>query len=154
MTTQWIWFDMDGTIADLYNTENWLADIRNLNARPYLNAKPLYDLVDLFFTLADLRSRGYKLGIISWSSRTSNSTFDMAVEKAKNEWLYNNLLDCLFDKVIVTAYGINKADTCRPYGSGILVDDEITNLEKWDLGGTINANNNILEILKNLEKCA
>lgn len=29
-----IWFDMDGTIADLYGVENWLEDLRNEVARP------------------------------------------------------------------------------------------------------------------------
>ena len=30
-----IYFDMDGTIADLYAVDGWLADLRSENVRPY-----------------------------------------------------------------------------------------------------------------------
>ena len=34
-----IYFDMDGTIANLYAVENWLEDLQNKNTRPYEQAK-------------------------------------------------------------------------------------------------------------------
>ena len=30
-----IFFDMDGTIADLYSVDGWLADLINKDVRPY-----------------------------------------------------------------------------------------------------------------------
>ena len=42
-----IWFDMDGTIADLYGVEGWLDDIRNERADAYINARPLLNLQSL-----------------------------------------------------------------------------------------------------------
>ena len=36
-----IWFDMDGTIADLYGVENWLDYLLNGDAFPYKAAAPL-----------------------------------------------------------------------------------------------------------------
>ena len=147
---RWIWFDMDGTIADLYGVDGWLEDLIARRVRPYAQARCLYNIFDLFTTLVDLKSKGYKIGIISWGSKENNAEYDKAVAQTKVEWLYNNCLDILFDKVIVTAYGIRKADTCRAYGDGILVDDEAQNRDAWDLGETIDANENILEILRNL----
>ena len=35
MTTKQIWFDMDGTIADLYGVNGWLDDIVNERADAY-----------------------------------------------------------------------------------------------------------------------
>ena len=31
---KWIWFDMDGTIADLYSVDGWLEDLLAFNTRP------------------------------------------------------------------------------------------------------------------------
>ena len=39
-----IYFDMDGTIADLYGVSGWLADLEAENVRPYAEAKPLINL--------------------------------------------------------------------------------------------------------------
>ena len=147
---KWIWLDMDGTIADLYGVKDWLNDLSNFRTRPYEKAKLLYDNVDLLMTLAELRMKGYHIGIISWGSKAKNKAYDKEVEFVKKEWLYNHCISDFLDKIIVTAYGVRKADVCRKYGSGILVDDEEQNRKAWDLGRTINANENILKALKAL----
>lgn len=150
MKEKWIWFDMDGTIADLYGVEGWLDDLINLNTRPYEKAQLLYDNADLLYMLGLLREKGYHIGVISWGSKAKNENFDREVEFVKREWLYKKCISDFLDRIIVTAYGVRKADTCRKYGSGILVDDEEQNRKAWDLGRTINANENIIEALKAL----
>lgn len=147
MMNKWIWFDMDGTIADLYSVDGWLEDLIAHNTRPYAQAKDLYNLGDLFDVLIELKLKGYKLGVISWGSKENNVDYDKAVELVKKEWLKDRLLDVILDKIIVTPYGIKKADTCRPFGNGILVDDEEQNRNAWDLGDTINAKENIINAL-------
>ena len=147
---KWIWLDMDGTIADLYGVEGWLDDLIAHNVRPYATAKLLYNEVDILETLLNLRSKGYNIGIISWGSKERNADYDRAVELAKRQWLIEKCFDLVLDKIIVTPYGVRKADTCRQYGKGILVDDEEQNRKAWDLGITINANENIIEQLKAL----
>ena len=137
---KWIWLDMDGTIADLYSVENWLADLIAFDVRPYAIAKPIYNTLDILEVLSDLKSIGYKIGIISW----------VRVAKAKEKWLIENNCDIVLDKIIVTPYGICKADTCRQFGKGILVDDEEQNRKAWDLGETIDATQNIIKNLKKL----
>lgn len=147
---KWIWFDMDGTIADLYGVNGWLDCLMAHDIMPYEKAKPLYNIFELFTIFEELHDKGYKLGIISWGSKERNPEYDKAVAKAKVEWLFDYMLDIWLDKVIVTAYGIRKADTCRKYGNGILVDDEEQNREAWDLGETIDANENIIAKLREL----
>lgn len=152
MTHEWIWLDMDGTIADLYGVEGWLDDLMALRARPYREANPIYDVVDLLETLSDLKSKGYKIGIISWLSKKPTPEYNEKVIKAKREWLKKQYLDLLLDEIIITAYGIKKSDTCRKYGAGILVDDEEQNRNAWDLGATIDATQDILKQLRGLLK--
>lgn len=150
MTDRWIWLDMDGTIADLYSVDGWLEDLIAHNTRPYAKAKDFYNVLDLLEVLVELKLKGYKLGVISWGSKENNAEYDKAVEKVKREWLANRLLDSILDKIIVTPYGVCKADTCRKFGFGILADDEEQNRNAWDLGDTIDANKNLLKELAKL----
>lgn len=146
----WVWFDMDGTIADLYGVEGWLDDLIAHKTRPYNIAPDIYNEDDLLNIIIDLKNKGYNVGVISWGSKDKNDIYLKAVEQAKIEWLYKRSLTELLDKIIVTAYGIKKADTCRKYGKGILVDDEKQNRKAWDLGETIDATKNIIEELRRL----
>ena len=47
-------FDMDGTIADFYGVEGWLDDLHAENTRPYSQAEPLWDMVELAEVLNQL----------------------------------------------------------------------------------------------------
>lgn len=60
-----IYFDMDGTIANLYGVENWLEKLRACDASPYEEAEPLIDLAQLARLLNKLQRKGYEIGIIS-----------------------------------------------------------------------------------------
>lgn len=144
MRNEWIWLDMDGTIADLYKVNGWLEYLMAFDTTPYAKAEMIYNQLDLLTVLAELKIKGYKIGIISWGSKANNAEYDKRVEEVKKAWLFDKCLDILLDKVIVTPYGVCKADTCRQYGKGILVDDEEQNRNAWDLGATIDANENII----------
>ena len=152
MKDKWIWFDMDGTIADLYGVDGWLEDLIAHNTRPYAQAKDIYNVLDLLEIMIALKENGYKLGVISWGSKENNKEYDKAVEIVKKAWLYDRLMDAFLDEIIVTPYGVRKADTCRKFGYGILVDDEKQNRDAWDLGITIDATKNIIKALWELVK--
>lgn len=147
---KWVWLDMDGTIADFYSVENWLDYLMAFDTTPYAQAKPMYNEIDILETLLNLKAIGYKIGVISWGSKANNDEYDNRVRVAKNEWLKKYNFDLVLDKVIVTPYGVRKADTCRKFGYGILVDDEEQNRNAWDIGETINATENIIKALARL----
>ena len=77
-----IYFDMDGTLSDLYGVENWLNYLINSDALPYEIAKPLVRLNSLARILNRLQKQGYRIGIISWLAKNSNETYDEAVTEA------------------------------------------------------------------------
>ncbi len=145
--TKDIYFDMDGTIADLYGVENWLADLRSENARPYREAKPLVNLSSLARLLNKLQKNGYKIGIISWLSKTSSENYDKLVTEAKLEWLAEHLPSVEWDEINIVAYGTYKEKVAN-FSKGILFDDEKTNREYWK--GVAYDVDNIIEILKKL----
>ena len=53
-----IWFDMDGTIADLYGVENWLQMLITADPTPYAVARPLIRMATLARLLNNLQKKG------------------------------------------------------------------------------------------------
>ena len=143
-----IFFDMDGTIADLYGVENWLDYLRAEDAFPYENAKALLNLSVLARRLNNLQRNGFRIEIISWLAKNSNKEYDEAVTFAKVHWLRNHLRSVSFDKINIVSYGICK-DTFRHTELDILFDDEERNRNEW--GGVSFGVDNILEVLKWLD---
>ena len=145
MNTKAIYFDMDGTIADLYGVENWLPMLINHNATPYEIAKPLVHLATLARLLNKLQRNGYKIGIVSWLSKNSTNEYDIKVTNAKRKWLATHLKSVQFDEIHVVSYGTPKS-TVVNHTNGILFDDEEKNRNEWK-GQAFNVNE-ILQVLK------
>ena len=142
-------FDMDGTIANFYGVPNWLEDIRNENPRPYIVAKPLYDMETLGYILEILKAQGWRVVVTSWLAKESTKEYDEMVRRAKREWLARYQFPV--DEIHLVKYGTTKANCTRKLGGyQILVDDNETVRKGWTLGETINANENILEKLVDL----
>ena len=148
-----IYFDMDGTLANLYGVDNWLAKLRAFDASPYEDAEVMLNMQALAHRLNKLKANGYTIGIISWLSKDSTEEYKNAVRKAKLEWLVENGFP--FDKVHFVQYGATKADSVRRYLAddecAILIDDNAKVCNGWHLGETINPTEcDLIEALKNL----
>lgn len=139
-----IYFDMDGTIANLYGVENWLDYLINEETFPYEAAKPLVNLSLLARTIHKMEKRGYEFGIISWLSKNGSSDYNDAVTAAKLNWLNQHLPSVNWSKVYIVEYGTNKASFKND--NDILFDDEERNRDSWGQGAF--DVNNIFEILK------
>ena len=142
-------FDMDGTIANFYGVNGWLEDIRNGNPRPYIVAEPMYDMETLKEILNLLKLQGWTIAVTSWLAKGSDKAFDELTRIAKKEWLAR--YDFPFDEIHLVKYGTTKANCTRKNGGyQILVDDNEQVRKGWNLGNTINANENIIEKLVDL----
>lgn len=140
-----IWFDMDGTIADLYGVTDWLPMLCASDPTPYAIAKPLVNLFRLARYLNRLQKMGHEIGVISWLSKTSTPEYDAMVSSAKMFWLGRHLPSVKWDEIKIVSYGTNKWESC---GEGILFDDEARNRDTW--GGAAYEPNNIFEVLSEL----
>ena len=125
-----IYFDMDGTIADLYGVEGWLDYLINGNPFPYENAKPMVNMSRLARRLNTLQREGNEICIISWLCKTSTAEYDELVTRAKLAWLEKHLASVRFDEIHIVAYGTPK----QSLGCGILFDDEEPNRRGWGEG--------------------
>ena len=142
-----IYFDMDGTIAGLYQVEGWLNNLINEQTRPYREAKSLVDMRKLGKVLNTLQAEGYHIGIVSWLSKNGSEEYNKRVTTTKINWLKTHLRAVEFDEIKIVKYGTPKQEVVN-FPEGILFDDEEPNRNNWK--GTAFDVDNILEILANL----
>lgn len=142
-----IWFDMDGTLFDLYGVDNWLEKLVSYDSSPYRDAEPLVRFSHLARMLNALQRKGYHIGIISWLSRESTPKYSLEVTAAKMEALKRRLPSVHWNEIHIIPYGENKSQYAEEYD--ILFDDEMHNRMLWsEAGGVALDEKNILGILK------
>ena len=140
-------FDMDGTIADLYGVENWLAYLEAEDVTPYAVAEPLLRLSALARRLNNLQKQGYELAVISWLSKSGSDEYNEAVTEAKLKWLAQHLPSVRWDYINIVPYGTPKQMFCEN-PLDILFDDEERNRNNWT--GRAYGVENIMEILREI----
>ena len=139
-----IWFDMDGTIADLYGVENWLEMLIAHDETPYAIAKPIVNLSVLARLMNKVQRKGFEICIVSALAKDSTAEYDERVRNAKIKWLANHLKSVHFDENRFVPYWYTKNDVNT--GADVLFDDEERHLEKWT--GTAVHASKMIETLK------
>ena len=109
-------FDMDGTIADLYGVDGWLAFLREENTLPYEKAVPMYNMEEMRKTLLKLKKCGYLIAVTTWLSKESSQDFKREVRKAKREWLEKYFPSC-GKEIHLVQYGTPKYCVTNPKGA-------------------------------------
>ena len=141
-----IWFDMDGTIADLYGVENWLEMLIAHDETPYAIAKPIVNLSVLARLMNKVQRKGFEICIVSALAKDSTAEYDERVRNAKIKWLANHLKSVHFDEIRFVPYWYTKNDVNT--GADVLFDDEERHLEKWT--GTAVHASKMIETLKTI----
>lgn len=139
-----LYFDMDGTIADLYNVDGWLKDLRDFKTRPYKEAQPIYDMEQLNELLYRFKEEGYDIEVITWAAKECDEEYLKAIHNTKADWL--NKYGFPYDRMHTINYGVSKSSRARK--RGILIDDNKLVRQEWSKGDTIDATKNIIEELK------
>ena len=124
-----IYFDMDGTLSNLYGVKDWLPRIRKFDASVYKEAEALIDISELESLLIDIQSMGIEIGIISALAKVSNDAFDKKVMNNKMEWLNTHFKNVRWDKIIIIPYDVPK----EQFGTNgdIIFDDSKSVRENW-----------------------
>lgn len=126
-----IYFDMDGTIADLYANPDWLSLLEASDTTPYATARPLVNLSLLARRIHQAQAKGHQVGIISWLSKDSTEAYTIAVTEAKLGWLRKHLPSVQFDSIDIIPYGEPKWGLVEADCRNILFDDERRNTVEW-----------------------
>lgn len=132
---KYVYFDMDGTIADLYSVEDCFKKLDSMDASPYRDAKPIDKYINLLKTY---KNNGYHIIILSCLSKITNKSFDMNVVHEKGLWLDKYVGKEYIDERIFIPYTKDKSTYVNKKGT--LIDDDINVINNWSMGKTIVAN--------------
>ena len=82
-----IYFDLDGTVYDLYNVENWEPKLRAENSAVFREGNFIGDY-DRFKSICEkLVAIGVQFGVITWLSMQSSPEYEIECTKVKREWV-------------------------------------------------------------------
>lgn len=144
-----ICFDMDGTLANLYNVPDWEKKLNMGDFTPYLDAEPMFNMSHLAQLTKTLIKSNIEVRIISWSAMHATTTQTKIVKMVKKAWLEKYGFN--YTNLHVVKYGTTKSNVIRKYLSenetAILVDDNEKILNGWNVGAAIKP-----EEIFNLEK--
>lgn len=129
VTEKAIYFDMDGTIADLYGVDNWLEKLQNNDPTPYYEAKPLVAPDILWDFCATAVADGFRIGIVSWLSKECNEIYGREIIESKLDWC-DEYLPCI-DEIVIAPYGTPKSTIVEVKTNSVLIDDECQNRLEW-----------------------
>lgn len=126
-----IYFDMDGTLANLYAVEGWLEKLRAEDCSPYLEARTLLNMQALAHRLNTLQRKGYHIGIVSWLSLGGSAEYGEEVTNAKMKWLKLHLGSVQWDEIHIVPFGISKSEVVT-VKNGYLFDDNADVRREWE----------------------
>lgn len=105
-----IWFDMDGTIAELYKVEGWLPKLRNNEWSVYSECAPRAHANRIRNAVAALIEEGWQVGVITWASKGVDWGKDLdAIAEVKFNWLCQFFPEIADGKFACIPYGYSKA---------------------------------------------
>ena len=141
-----LYFDMDGTIADLYSVNNWLPMLRAENTYPYAHALPIGDLSNIINLCKQLKEHGYIIGVVSWGAKNATPAYNKRVRAAKVRWIkkYFNIVD----EMHVVKYGTPKYQVVNIKNS-VLFDDEQKNCDDWSCADSVSCHVSSLTDIEN-----
>ena len=141
-----IWFDMDGTIADLYNHKDWLKRLRNNDSTIFEDLETTNFIAELIADLNEqidsweIDRKNITFGIITWTSM--EATYQMQLDSSKSKAIWarrfsdNYGLNINFDTHFISLpYGTPKqSGLARVENKGyhILIDDNQEVLDTWE----------------------
>lgn len=143
-------FDLDGTVAALYNVHRWLEALQAEDAAPYYNAAERYDLDYLNDLLELYKACGGHIVVLTWLAKGELSEgFKRASSAAKMLWLRENLP--AIEDVRTLDYGTPKWTCVQSVKNAILFDDELPNRIQWQRhGGKAYTPSRILQTIERL----
>ena len=161
-----VWFDMDGTLYDLYNIPGWLELLQMEEPGIFQHGQPMYNPFFIQQAILALIAHGWQVGVITWAPKgvAEEEPFFIETKRAKQEWLRRHYPE-LLENFYCLPYGESKSVCACDHwkersldpdmGVQILVDDNMLVRDEWVDGWethfkAIDANNDYVKTLEGL----
>lgn len=128
-----VFFDLDGTLFDLYGKSDWLYRLENEIEGVFSSGDlmPEISKEDLFEVIADLSAYGVEFNVITWLPMQASREYQETCTNEKIKWVRKNLP--FINNIVCQPYGtpkqngiLQKAYRC------ILIDDNAEVCETWN----------------------
>lgn len=134
-----IWFDMDGTIAELYKVKDWLPALRSNDWSVYDKCLPRAHFERINAAIEALVENGWQVGVITWASKGIDWGEELdAITETKFAWLCRFFPALADGKFACIPYGCDKGqfmwdmhNNYCPYDVSYLVDDNKEVRSAW-----------------------
>lgn len=125
-----LYFDMDGTIANLYGSDRWLEKIQS-REQVFTNLEPMPWFEEAKKLIESLKFLGWEVEVITWLPMNATQEYkDLSIE-GKMAWLDTNAKG-IFNRVNLVDYGTSK-QIFGNYGNiSYLFDDNEEVREEWE----------------------
>lgn len=125
-----IFFDLDGTLYDLYNIENWLDSLQNEDATVFERGNFIGDYDEFIAIVKELMFKGYTFGVISWLPMYATPEFENECAEVKRKWVQKYLP--FVEEINFQRYGTPKQNAIQTKAQTMyLIDDCIEVGRVW-----------------------
>ena len=156
-----IWFDLDGTIFDLYHQDNWEPKLRAEESGvftaygetegwlPYINRNLFAEAVQ-----ALMMEFGVEFNVITWLPMQASPEYEEVCRAEKIQWVKQNLP--FVNEISCVSYGIPKQNCIKKKAQTmILLDDNMEVCEEWKTAKQrkayqVSANNSVDKVLNQI----
>lgn len=143
------YFDLDGTIYDLYGMKDWLERIENEKPNVFTDGNFIVNYNEFMECVRQLEKQGYTFNVISWLPYDVTYNYKKKCEQEKRNWIKKFLP--FVKNVEIQSYGILKHTHVE---SGILIDDNEKICKHWRnenrVALNVNKEFNVIKALKKL----
>lgn len=129
--TKKIYFDLDGTVYDLYNVNNWLEKLRTEQSNVFLDGNFMGDYEEFLDCIQALTVLGYTFGVITWLPMQASPEYEEICRQKKIKWINEKMP--FVSEINICSYGIPKQDCIqKKANSMILIDDNSEVCKMWE----------------------
>ena len=148
------YFDLDGTVYDLYNMENWLERIQKEDPNVFLDGNAIYSKPQMEIMAETLQKAGYEIGVITWLPMNASVEYMIDCISTKRQWVKENMPFVDGRDFHALPYGTPKQNArIKKRREMLLFDDNNEVREMWNTPKqrkSIDANEHLLDIIVNL----
>lgn len=127
-----VYFDLDGTLYDLYGMPNWLEMLQNEQEGVFLKGSAIKTFDNLVIPVHSfLLDIGVQFGVISWLPMQASPEYEEICRREKLQWIEQNLP--FVSEIAIIPYGTPKQNAIRKRAQKMyLIDDNIEVCKIWD----------------------
>ena len=138
-----IYFDLDGTVYNLYGVNEWEPKLRAENPNVFREGSFIGDYQEFMNICHKLLKKGVQFGVITWLPMQANPEYEVECELVKREWVRQYMP--FVSEFTAQSYGVPKQNAIIKRAKTMyLIDDSTEVCEMWQtekMRVAVNVNN-------------